>query len=175
MDRARFASSGRGSPLGSPGDRRSAGSLLGGVPGSEKRLDQRQGAWSPIRRRTRPAKAVLSISSKHVLRSASNPGTSSCWVTRSPKRCEDEPRLATCVLLIDPWGEISVDSETVMKVLGLRRAQRQVVASPVRGMTVRARGVHGPLPGEVAEETQHTSGSVSLHVKRALEKTGARR
>lgn len=77
----------------------------------------------------------------------------------------DEPRIAACVLLVDPREEISVAPETLKSALGLTRAQSEVVAGLVRGMTVR----------QIAEATGRKSGSVRWHVKRALERTGARR
>ena len=70
-----------------------------------------------------------------------------------------------CVILIDPWREITVKPETLMNVLGLTHGQSRVVASLVRGMTV----------SEIAEQTQRAPGSVRWHVKRALERTGTRR
>lgn len=75
------------------------------------------------------------------------------------------PRVAACVLLVDPWSELSVSAETLMDRLGLTAAQAQVVAGLVRGMTVR----------EIAAATRRKPGSVRWHVKRALERTGARR
>ncbi len=77
----------------------------------------------------------------------------------------DGQRAAACVLLVDPWGEISLNPETLVDALGLTRAQSRVVADLVRGMTTR----------EIAEATARTHGAVRWHVKRALERTEVRR
>ena len=87
-------------------------------------------------------------------------------VNGSPEvRGADGPSVAACVLLVDPWGEVSGTHETLMEALGLTTMQSQIVADLVRGMTVR----------EIAEATQRAPGSVRWHVKCALKRTGVRR
>lgn len=72
---------------------------------------------------------------------------------------------AVVSILIDPWCEILVSPDALTASLALTSEEGRVVASLVRGMTVR----------EIAEATGRKEGSVRWHVKGALARTGARR